>query len=79
MAWHVNLKNRLVENQQVYWRCLFVHLNAVSVPKTYHDESNPMDTFSGPFQPKFRHFRSFLSMDDLVWSIIFNLSDFEAS
>ena len=33
--------------------------------------------FRALFQPEFRHFRSFLSMDDLVWSIIYNLSDFE--
>ena len=35
--------------------------------------------FRALFQPEFRHFRSFFSMDDLVRSIIFNLSDFEAS
>ena len=35
--------------------------------------------FRALFQPEFRHFRSFLSMDDLAWSIIFYLSDFEAS
>ena len=35
--------------------------------------------FRALFQPEFRHFWSLLSMDDLVWSIIFNLSDFEAS
>ena len=35
--------------------------------------------FRALFQPEFRHFRSFFSIDDLVWSIIFNLSDYVAS